>query len=66
MSDGKNSVQMVLNVFGFVFIALGLGLDGRAAMLLLGLAIASFAVALLIPMFGDSSSADPDDTGKRS
>ena len=60
MSDGKNSVQMVLNVFGFVFIVLGLGLDGRAAMLLLGLAIASFVVALLIPMFGDSSSPDPD------
>lgn len=66
MSDGKNSVQMILNVFGFVFIVLGLGLDGRVAMLLLGLAIASFVVALLIPIFGTRSSADFDDTGKRS
>ena len=48
MSDRKTSNQATLNIFGFVFIGLGLGLESSLSFVLLGLAIACFVAALVI------------------
>ena len=59
MSERNNSIQMTLNVFGFVFVVLGLGLEGRMAFILLGAAIALFVAALAMAAFrADDNGAD--------
>ena len=59
MSERKNSIQMTLNVTGFVFIVLGLGLDGGIAFVMLGIAIALFVAALaMAALRSDNEGAD--------
>lgn len=52
MGKKKNSAQMALNVFGFMFLILGLGLDNGAGLALIGLAIAMFVSALVMAAIG--------------
>lgn len=60
MSERKNSVQTTLNIFGFVFIVLGLGLEGGIAFALLGLAVGFFVAALVVAA---ARLADNDSSG---
>lgn len=48
MNSERKSAQMTLNVFGFVFVVLGLGLEGVVSFVCLGLAIALFVAALVV------------------
>lgn len=61
MSNKNKSAQMTLNVFGFVFLILGIGLESRAGPLLIGLAIALFVSALVMAAVG----AQNNDTDSR-
>jgi len=44
----KKSAQGMLNVVGFMLIVLGLGLDGTVSLMVIGAAILTFLVALLV------------------
>jgi hypothetical protein len=52
MSEGRNSGQMTLNVFGFMFLVLGMGAEGRWSFMLIGLAIVLFIAAIIMAVAG--------------
>lgn len=64
MSDGDKAVQMALNILGFLFILLGLALDGGSAMAVLGLAVVMFVAALGVAIAASHGSAPTNATAR--
>ena len=64
MSDGDKAVQMALNILGFVFIVLGLALDGGSAMAVLGLAVTMFVAALGIAIAASHGNTQTNATAR--
>ena len=58
--SGKNSLQAVLNVIGFMLIVAGLGIDGPVSFVLLGAAVLVFLIAILVAISGNSDDEEAD------
>ena len=54
MVEGKKSFQAVLNIFGFILIVAGLSIDGPISFAMLGGAVLTFVIAILVAISGNN------------
>lgn len=59
--SGKNSLQAMLNVIGFMLIVVGLAVEGPVSFALLGGAVLIFLIAILVAIGGNRDDEEAED-----